>query len=109
MKDWRETGDNYQNEMARQHARREIEADANYHKQITIDDIECERAIISVDGEGMDGGPETVIERSSTIPGETIKWPEHYTILLGAGGSAFTKHGTVLGLPCVWLGHEDKK
>jgi hypothetical protein len=60
--------------------RREIEAEANFHATVTIDDVECERAIIAGDGEGMDGRPETVIERGG------VKWPDHYTILLGAGG-----------------------
>lgn len=63
MKDWRETGDNLQNELNLQRIRREIEAEANFHATITIDDVECERAIITADGEGMDDGPETIIER----------------------------------------------
>jgi hypothetical protein len=33
MKDWRETGDNLQKELDRQSARREIEAEINYHKK----------------------------------------------------------------------------
>jgi hypothetical protein len=72
------TGDNLQRELDRQSARREIEAEINYHKNITIDDVECERAIIGADTEGMDGGPETVIERVEN--GVKVKWPElHYS------------------------------
>jgi hypothetical protein len=84
---WREIGDSHQNELAIQHAKREIAAEANYHQTVTIDDNECERAIIAADGEGADGGPETVIE--TIVDGKLVRWPDHHTILLGAGGVGF--------------------
>jgi hypothetical protein len=106
---WRETGDNHQNELAIQHARREIQAEANYHQNVTIDNIECERAIIAADGEGKDAGPETVIE--TIVDGKLVHWPDHGTILLGAGGVGF-KNGDMsnpVDLPPHWLGHDDKR
>jgi hypothetical protein len=55
----------------------------------------------------MDGGPETVIVRVEN--GVKVKWPDHYTILLGAGGVGFTKEGKMLNLPLIWAGYEDKR
>ena len=105
-----DTGDNAEAELNLQRARREIEAEANFHATVTIDDIECERAIISADSEGMDGDSETVIERPSSIPdGQPIKWPDHFPILWGAGGVGFTKQGTYLALPSIWAGYDDKR
>jgi hypothetical protein len=78
-------------------------------RNVTIDDIECERAIIAADGEGADGGPETVIE--TIVDGKLVRWPDHHTILLGAGGVGF-KNGDMnnpVNLPTIWLGHEDKR
>lgn len=102
MKVWRDTGDNLQKELDMQTARREIEAELNFHANVTIDDVECERPIIAADGEGAD-------DLVNFIPRDGIDWPDHHTILLGAGGVGFTKDGKVLDLPTVWAGHEDKR
>ena len=36
-------------------------------------------------------------------------WPDHHTILIGAGGVGLTKEGKFLDLSCVWAGHDDKR
>jgi hypothetical protein len=102
MRAWRENDDNRRSENGHQVARHKANADDDYLANVTIDDIECERPIIAVDSEGMDGGPETVISRNG------VNWPDHYSILWGAGGVGFTKAGMFLELPTMWLGREDK-
>jgi hypothetical protein len=101
-KAWRETGDNAREEQDKRNAIRDVRAAASYLGLVAIDGIECERPIIAVDGEGMDGGPETVIKRDGA------NWPDHHTILLGAGGVGF-KDGRALDLPMHWVGHDDKR
>jgi hypothetical protein len=103
---WREDDDNRQHELDKQAAVRAVRADAEYLANVMINDghggvIECERPIIAADGEGMDDDDDFIMR-------DGVKWPEHHTILLGAGGVGF-KDGKVVDLPMSWVGHDDKR
>jgi hypothetical protein len=98
---WREDADNRQQELDKQAAIRAVRADANYLATVTIGGVECERPIITLDGEGAD-------DENDFIMRDGVKWPNHHTILLGAGGVGF-KDGQVVDLPMTWKGHKDKR
>jgi hypothetical protein len=99
---WRETGDNLRQELDKQTAIREVRAEVEYLANVMIAGIECERPVITLDGEGADGAPETIVNYDGA------DWPDHHTILLGAGGVGFRGSETV-DLPMMWKGHEDKR
>jgi hypothetical protein len=98
---WRESDNNRQHELDQQAAIRAVRAEAEYLATVTIDGIECERPIIAADTEGMDDDDDFIVR-------DGVKWPNHHTILMGAGGVGF-KDGQPVDLPMVWAGHDDKR